>query len=429
MRAPVTDRLRLPLFDLEEVVVTGRRLVDDAIDTAAETLKGINAKGILAEVGAAARFGSLLELLLTPMANGGRGTGEITDEVMRRNPISTTPPLPIAPTIPPPADVEVTPLADYVPPLLYPTLDEFVVKGRPIDSTPSATPGLPGVSIYSPDFRFAPLHPDVDIPFPDISIVPPRDITGAAPAIPGAVPIGIPNVGRIVPIVDSDWWELAPAVAAPSPLRPPTLVPFIPPFDFPRGPDVRNPTGPSGTTTGVVPDLSVGSTPRTGSDVGISPNVPGITSNPAVPTTIAPSVPRTTSPAIPDRTLDTLATPGITGPFPFASPRPDTRLDVGTTPNLAPPSVGNPTKTDECDCAPKKKKKKSEPRTECFRGTYRQLKKGIIYNRIEKVPCDAAGAKPRRTRQTADEKRAKNNARKRKKKPSIGDLAKDVFGF
>jgi hypothetical protein len=81
------------------------------------------------------------------------------------------------------------------------------------------------------------------------------------------------------------------------------------------------------------------------------------------------------------------------GPGPGFNPSPGPNLD----PFEEPFSPKPPPATDQCACdkePKKKKKKKSEPRTVCYSGTYRQLKKGIIYNRGKEVPCDAAA--PRR---------------------------------
>jgi len=74
---------------------------------------------------------------------------------------------------------------------------------------------------------------------------------------------------------------------------------------------------------------------------------------------------------------------------------------------------------DNCSCAKKKKKKKkkSKPRDVCYRGTYRQLKKGISYVKQEEVPCDDKA--PKRARKTTS----------RKKPPNVGDLARDIFGI
>jgi len=48
-----------------------------------------------------------------------------------------------------------------------------------------------------------------------------------------------------------------------------------------------------------------------------------------------------------------------------------------------------PDKADGCNCdkPAKKKKKQSKERDVCYSGTYRQLKKGIIYKRGKRVPC------------------------------------------
>lgn len=49
-----------------------------------------------------------------------------------------------------------------------------------------------------------------------------------------------------------------------------------------------------------------------------------------------------------------------------------------------------PTKKGDCSCdeeKPKQQRKKRQPRVECYRGTYQQRRKGIVYHRKEKIPC------------------------------------------
>lgn len=78
-----------------------------------------------------------------------------------------------------------------------------------------------------------------------------------------------------------------------------------------------------------------------------------------------------------------------------------------------------PPKKDACDCdgggGKKKKKKKRKERDVCFRGTYRQLRKGISYRRLEEVPCT-----------TAKESRA---APKKPRKPKVSPDLKDYSPF
>jgi len=91
---------------------------------------------------------------------------------------------------------------------------------------------------------------------------------------------------------------------------------------------------------------------------------------------------------------------------PLRDPFPDPLAEFG-------PSPLKPDK-ETCSCAPKKKekKKKRSDRQVCYRGTYRQNRRGITYNAIEEVPCE----NPKRKRTT------------RKKQPTLGDLAKEIFG-
>lgn len=72
--------------------------------------------------------------------------------------------------------------------------------------------------------------------------------------------------------------------------------------------------------------------------------------------------------------------PGM-GPSPAPTPTP--------TPFPGGDLAGSP--TDPCKCAPtetkRKKPQRREPRTDCYRGTYRQLARGIVYHRLRKIPC------------------------------------------
>lgn len=75
---------------------------------------------------------------------------------------------------------------------------------------------------------------------------------------------------------------------------------------------------------------------------------------------------------------------------------------------------------DQCQCEKPKKRKPRQPRVVCYRGTYRQTRSGVNYSPIEEVPCDAPVSK-RETRAPTK--------RKRRKRQTLGDLAKDVFGI
>jgi len=82
---------------------------------------------------------------------------------------------------------------------------------------------------------------------------------------------------------------------------------------------------------------------------------------------------------------------------------------------------------DPCDCKRKTKdkdKKKRKPRVVCYRGTYRQTKGRTIFTPKEEVPCEALKS-PDNSRLSLPKARGKG---KRKKNPTIGDLAKDIFG-
>ena len=98
--------------------------------------------------------------------------------------------------------------------------------------------------------------------------------------------------------------------------------------------------------------------------------------------------------------------PLFSSPDPFSEPTP--LIEFG-------PQPAGP-KKDTCTCPKKKKKKKSRPRDVCYRGTYRQLRKGIAYTRQEQVPCDERAPKAKRTRKSIET-------------PTWNDTLRDVFQF
>jgi len=121
-----------------------------------------------------------------------------------------------------------------------------------------------------------------------------------------------------------------------------------------------------------------------------------------------------TAPRPADPFLDDPHEPRIT-PNPFTPPGLDKDLD----PFEQPFTPKEPKDPDSCQCEKepkKKKKKKAEDRTVCYRGTYRQLKKGISYKRLEEVPCDAK-----------TERKAKTPRKKAKQPKTIGDLVDLIF--
>jgi hypothetical protein len=78
-----------------------------------------------------------------------------------------------------------------------------------------------------------------------------------------------------------------------------------------------------------------------------------------------------------------------------------------------------PNRADPCNCKPcggdkKKKKKKPKEREVCYRGTYRQLTKGITYNRLEEVPCESPSKK--------------KSTRNKPRVDTLKDLAGSIFG-
>lgn len=84
---------------------------------------------------------------------------------------------------------------------------------------------------------------------------------------------------------------------------------------------------------------------------------------------------------------------------------------------------------DQCSCAKKpKKKKKPSDRAVCYRGTYRQNKRGITYNRLEEIPCEAKAKKAISKRETDAFGRPVPKKRGGKRTPTWRDTVDEVFG-
>jgi hypothetical protein len=90
--------------------------------------------------------------------------------------------------------------------------------------------------------------------------------------------------------------------------------------------------------------------------------------------------------------------PGLStsAPFPTPSLPPEASLEPGRNPNpfpsflltpFQPPVVGSPSKRRDCDCPPKKKRKKKQARVECYTGTYRETAKSLTKRPRRKIPC------------------------------------------
>lgn len=287
-------------------------------------------------------------------------------------------------------------------------LPEFTVS-PPAPQLPSRTifpPELivPFLTDFAPQPLDAPIPPEV---FPEEA--PPAPPPGRAAPVPGAVPIGLPVGGSIVLPQEIPWWENVPAIATPTPLPPETGIPPL--VLFPSVPNDRPITGIVDPVVSLSPGLDlaadrprgiVGDFVANPPIISIGTDVPGIVAVPLAdtvrPAELAPAV---------DVGTDFLS--GFAQPLPFASP-----LD-GTS-SVAPPRVGTRDKTDECECAKaKKKRKKPTDRAVCYRGTYRQNKRGITYNRLEEIPCEA---------------KQKSKAAPRKKSgrtPTWQDTLNDVF--
>lgn len=90
----------------------------------------------------------------------------------------------------------------------------------------------------------------------------------------------------------------------------------------------------------------------------------------------------------PQPRLQPLPRPDL-GPLRFGTPlgpanRPLTDVGTVTLPFAQPVPKEE---LDRCNCPPKKKRKQSKERTECWQGTYRELRRGLIKRRRVRIPC------------------------------------------
>lgn len=252
-------------------------------------------------------------------------------------------------------------------------LDEFDVMAPPLP--PAPPPPAATDPIMPPNWndmlewpgtpRYVPILPTrvdpVEMPpgEPEVIVSPPKPTT--KPTIPDEVLL--PDVTELPDYVGIDY--------RPGPAPAPTGTPGGDPVLEPIFPDIESPG---------VPELDR-------------------------PGTIAPDI---FSDPLPDVVGNPFADPFTPSPVP-APPRTDIRTPTVPdflTPTFTPTVVPEPILTqfqpkpltahEQCDCAPKKKKKKDKKdRTVCYRGTYTETKRGLSKKKLEEIPCEAA---PRATK-------------------------------
>lgn len=285
-------------------------------------------------------------------------------------------------------------------------------------------------------------HPPAEVgPLPPPELVNPTPIEIAPPRI--NLPVDLPEVIVNPPAVSPPPAEIAP----PAPLEVPLQAIEFDPYATGQpsvSPSARPRSAPATRSAPRVNPLPAAS-PFLGNLLGIgsafalasalAPSVavaasalPGLRARPAPSTRPGPS-PGATPSVPPGSAVDFLnpVVPQIVGPTPA--------LSLGLN-SAAKPSPQQETQRDKCKCDEKKKKesKPRQPRTKCFRGTFRQRAKGISYSRGEEIPCDgpAIKTKSQNVRLKSVKGRALKAASKytkRGKAPKLGDLARDVLGF
>lgn len=282
-------------------------------------------------------------------------------------------------------------------------------------------------------------HPPAEVgPLPPPELVNPAPIVIQQPNI--NLPVDLPEI-----VVNP------PAVSPPREIAPPA------PLEVPLEAIEFDPYA-TGQPT-VVPGARPGSTPATRSPARVNPvpaanpfpgNLLGIGAAFALAGALAPGVARDAL-ALPSPRARP-APPARPGPAPGFSLPPGSAVDfltpivpsivptIGVAPGAgfslaAQPSPQPKANQDKCKCDEKKKKesKPRQPRTKCFRGTFRQRSKGISYSRGEEIPCDGPLPKgPVSIKEKATQGRAVAAVTKyvkRGKAPKLGELARDVLGF
>lgn len=359
--------------ELEEVIVTARTLAG-RIDVEPIVPKGI-APGALGEsIAVASRYINPLLLLTVGGNTGPRGTGELQPDMVPWEPELLPEVVVNAPPVGPPSYT----LPGYAEPQLPPNWNDLVQWPGP-PGGPLYTFPLPGdgFSDYL-DFRDnpAPRQPDV-LPGPTRS-----------PEI-----VDFPSGPEMQPAPERKRQpDAAPGSPAPDVLSPP--------WEFPLPRPTRDPD-PFAIPPG---------------DPGEAPNRdPDTLDDPFEDPFVVPAFPDPNLlPGQPSNPLD----PGLDPHDPGQFFRPDPGQDRDLDPFPDPFTPQPPKDADACDCdkKPKKKKKKPEDRTICYKGTYRQLKRGISYQRGEEVPCDSKAPA-----------RSKVKKPRTKKPKDLGDLADIIF--
>lgn len=331
--------------------------------------------------------------LLVGMPGGGAGTGDAPDDpstvTQRYADTPPPPPPPIEPTLtepePPPnwADIANRP-GFYGDPIRTPGIPIPEVEmpfGEP-EFVVEATRPAPAPTF---DLFSNPLLPGSPYDFPGTFAYPADPGPGPAPA-----PIGTPGID--------------PAPGLPDPFTEPGIrVDPAPRPASPTAPDLFGAPLPD-----VVGDPIGDPFPAPDGAPGPSfePGIPAPDARPGAPDYFA-------QPLIPDPFTFTPPDPVFSSPDPFNEPTP--LIEFG-------PQPAGP-KKDTCTCPKKKKKKKASDRSVCYRGTYKQNKRGITFTPKEQVPCEAK-AKPVSKRETRSPGRRGSS-----RTPTWQDTLNDVFNF
>lgn len=281
-------------------------------------------------------------------------------------------------------------------------LGDMVFGAPPEAFVPPAQPApLPDPIMESPPIVAQPPRIDLPVDLPEVvvnppAVTPPREIAPPAPLEVPLEAIEFDPYGTGQPSVSPGARPgSAPATRSPARVSP---VPAASPFP--------------GNLLGIGSAFALASALAPGV-AGDASAIPRARARPTPPAQRSPSpgTPPSIRPGTPVDFLNPIV-PQIVGPVPS--------LNLGVF-SAANPSPQQDTKRDKCKCDEKKKKesKPRQPRTKCFKGTFRQRAKGISYSRGEEIPCDGPLPKIPKAAKYA----------KRGKAPKIGELARDILGF
>jgi len=256
-----------------------------------------------------------------------------------------------APFFPDPSVVEPLP-APVANPLPAPTV-------KPIPEPPAIDPTAPIETVTVTAPRPVPYQPPEILPIPAPVFAPtPAPLPKPVPS-PYSSP-GNPNPRWWLAPIPGQWTPRArPRDPSPLPVAPPTVEPFTPSTPAPFAPNAPAPFAPPQVFPTEFPFAPPAPTPLP-------------TQIPFAPPSVSPGA--TTFPFLP--------------PLPGLTPFNPTGVGYNPLPAQFAQPAKPPNDQNRCRCTTeKKKRKKREDRKVCWQGTYREMARGVIKHRKERVSC------------------------------------------